>query len=117
MLRLPRLACSMLGFGPRSMRYEPDLHEAALRIAGDGVLDLDHVGAPVGQHGARRGDEAVHGDLEDADARQRGRPFNLAHAITVAKVLRSMNSSSPATPISRPMPDCLYPPNGASGPK
>ncbi len=28
-------------------------------------------GAPVREHGARRGDDAVHGDLEDADALQR----------------------------------------------
>lgn len=33
-----------------------------------------------------------------------------------ANVLISRYSSSPATPISRPMPDCLYPPNGASAP-
>jgi hypothetical protein len=36
-------------------------------------------------------------------------------AVTMARVLRSRNSSSPATPIFRPMPDCWYPPNGASG--
>lgn len=32
-----------------------------------------------------------------------------------AMVFVSRNSASPATPISLPIPDCLYPPNGASG--
>ena len=30
-------------------------------------------------------------------------------------VFVSRNSASPAAPISLPIPDCLYPPNGASG--
>ena len=35
-----------------------------------GVLDLDDVGAPLAEHRARRRDEAVHRDLEDADTFQ-----------------------------------------------
>lgn len=78
------------------------LPQTALRIARDGVLDLDDVRAPVGEHGSRRGHEPVHGDFEDADA------FERAHyGTTTANDLVSRNSSSPATPLSRPTPDCL----------
>jgi hypothetical protein len=46
------------------------LPQPALRIAGDGVFDLDDVGAPLREHRARGRDEAVHRDLEDPDAVQ-----------------------------------------------
>ena len=41
-----------------------------------------------------------------------GRPLDdpepvVAHGAGSARVLRSRNSSNPATPISRPIPDCL----------
>ena len=41
--------------------------ETAVRVAGHRVLDLDDLGAPLGQHRARDGHEHVGGDLEDAD--------------------------------------------------
>ena len=42
--------------------------QAARGVAPGDVLDLDHLGAPVGEDGGRRGHEGVLGDLEDADA-------------------------------------------------
>ena len=67
-----------------------------------GAFDLDHVRAPRREHRAGRWHEPVHRDLEDAD------PFEWpAHDTTVAHVFDSRNSSSPAAPISRPIPDCL----------
>src|SRR5438067_1656850 len=45
--------------------------QAALCIAGFGVLDLDDIGAPVGEHTGRRRREGVLGDLDDADALHR----------------------------------------------
>ncbi len=86
------------------------LPQAALRVAGDGVLDLDDVGTPFAEYRTGRRNEAVHGDFEDADPSERP-----AHRDHLANVLDSRNSSSPAVPISLPMPDCLKPPNGLSG--
>ena len=45
--------------------------EAALRIARHRVLDLDHVGAPVGEHAARRRHEPPLRDLENTHAFER----------------------------------------------
>ena len=44
--------------------------EAAHGVAPLDVLDLDDLGAPVGEQRRRRGHEGVLGDLEDADALQ-----------------------------------------------
>ena len=110
MLRLPRLACSMIGLGSPSTRSSPAA-QAALRVTGHRVLDLDHVGAPVGQHRARRRDEPVHRDLENADPVQRphrGRYRARARRRSCA----SRDSSSPACPSRRATPDCLSLPNG-----
>ena len=62
-------------------------HQAALRIAGHGVFDLDHVRAPVGQHAAGRGDEAPHRYFDDAHTLHRllhagWSPFNVMRCIT-----------------------------------
>ena len=66
------------------------LAQSALRIAGDGVFDLDDVGAPLAEHRARRRHESVHRDLENPDSFERA-----AHdaapgspGTTVANVLR-----------------------------
>lgn len=107
-----------VGVGIALDAQHPGLAEPTLRVTGHRVLDLDHLGAPLGQHGARRRDEPVHGDFQDADAFQRPHASApSAGPATTAKVLRSKNSSNPATPISRPTPDCLKPPNGLSAPK
>ena len=42
--------------------------QAALGVAGDGVLDLDDVGAPVGEHRAGRGREGELRHLDDLHA-------------------------------------------------
>ena len=47
---------------------QPRRDEPALGIAGHRVLDLDDVGAPVDQDGARRGHEHPAGQLDDLDA-------------------------------------------------
>ena len=78
------------------------LPKSALRVAGHRVLDLDHIGAPFDQHRACRWDEPVHGDFQNADALQwphAGAPRPHGRD---SKALRSKDSSSPATPISRP---------------
>ena len=67
MLRLPRLGCSMIGWKLAVAATRQTAH-AALRVAGHRVLDLDHVGAPVGEHRARRGREGELRHLQDADA-------------------------------------------------
>jgi hypothetical protein len=46
---------------------QPHGDEAALRVASHGVLDLDHVGTPVGQHRARGWDEGPGRYLEYAE--------------------------------------------------
>ena len=46
---------------------DPGADQAALRVTGFGMLDLDDVGAPVGQHRAGGGDERPGGELDDAD--------------------------------------------------
>src|SRR2546422_631573 len=55
-------------------RDEAGGHEPALRVAARRVLDLDPVGAPAGEHGARRRHEPPLRDLDDAHARE-----DLAH--------------------------------------
>ena len=42
--------------------------QTTLRVPGNGVLDLDHVGAPVGQDRAGGGREGELGDLDHLDA-------------------------------------------------
>ena len=44
------------------------IDEAALRVSAYGVLDLDHVGAPVGEDGTRGGDERELRNFEDSHA-------------------------------------------------
>ncbi len=78
------------------------LPQTPLRVARHRVLDLDDVGAPLREHRTRRGNETVHRDLDDADA------VEWLHDVTTFEnALSCWNSSSPALPISRPMPDCL----------
>ena len=57
--------------GIAAIQREAGLPQTALRVAGHRVLDLDHVGTPFGEHRARGRDEAVHRNLENADAFQR----------------------------------------------
>src|SRR5262249_35065664 len=45
-------------------------HQAPLRVAGDGMLDFDDVGAPVGQHRPGRRHEPPLRDLDDAHPRE-----------------------------------------------
>ena len=52
----------------------------ALSVAGDGVLDLDHVGTPVRHHGPSGGGERVLRHLEDAHALHR----SIAHRMLVS---------------------------------
>ena len=54
-LRLPRLGTSRNGLGPSSTEVE-QVAQGPLRVTGGG-LDLDHIGAQVGQDGTGRGDE------------------------------------------------------------
>ena len=49
-------------------RHGAARREAAHGVAALDVLDLDHLGAPVGEQRRRRGHEGVLGHLEDADA-------------------------------------------------
>jgi hypothetical protein len=51
-------------------RDEAHRDQAALGVAGLGVLDLDHVRSPVGQDGPGGRDEGPGGDLEDPEALQ-----------------------------------------------
>ena len=68
MLRLPRFGCSISGWNePAATPPVPSL-QAALRVAGERVLDLDDVGAPVGQHRARRRRERELRDLDHLHA-------------------------------------------------
>jgi hypothetical protein len=43
-------------------------HEAAVRVTGQRVLDLQHLGPPLGEHGALHRDEDVRRDLDDPHA-------------------------------------------------
>ena len=80
MLRLPRLGCSMIGWNEPAAPPAGAELDAALRVAGDGVLDLDHVGTPVGQHRTGRGREGELRHLEDAHAFHR----SIAHRMLVS---------------------------------
>ena len=71
------------------------LPESALRVTGHRVLDLDHVGAPFGQHRTRRRDEPVHGDFQNADAFQR--PHAGAPITATRKGLTLQELFDPAT--------------------
>src|SRR6185312_14383644 len=92
---------------------QPDAALAAVGVLDIRIgfaLDAERAGLPqtalrVTGHGARRGNESVHRDLEDADALE-GSHWD-APETTSAKVFDSRNSSNPALPISLPMPDCL----------
>jgi hypothetical protein len=52
-------------------RVEAARHQAPVGIAGVGVLDLDDVGTPLGEDGARHRSEDVRGDLDDPHAGER----------------------------------------------
>ena len=67
-LRLPRLGCSISVWRVRVELDAAHVEEAALGIAAHGMLDLDDVGAPVGQDRAGRGHERELRHLEDPDA-------------------------------------------------
>ena len=54
---------------------DPGADQATLRITGFGVLDLDDVGTPVGEHRAGGGNERPGRQLDDADATE-----NVAHS-------------------------------------
>src|SRR6478672_4002158 len=112
--RLASSSSTSLPSGTDMSRPRLRLPQPALRITGHRVLDLDDFGAPFAQHGTRRRHEPVHRDLEDANA-VKGPAHEPGSETTTAIVFDSRNSSSPAVPISRPIPDCLYPPNGLSG--
>src|SRR5438093_1533782 len=62
---------------------QPAGDEAADRIAEARVLDLDHLRAPVAEHGPRRGHEAPLGHLEHADAVQ-----DAGHGPTLGRAAR-----------------------------
>ena len=76
MLFLPRLECSRRTCTPRHGRHDAARGEPPHGVAPLGVLDLDDLGAPVGQDRRRGRDEGVLGHLEDAntfhDVWQRG---------------------------------------------
>jgi len=55
-----------------------EIAQAALGIARPWVFDLDDVGTPVGQHGARSGDECPLRHFQHADALHR---FGLRHEL------------------------------------
>jgi hypothetical protein len=75
-LRLPRLGPSMMGkkddpWLAVSRPQHPD--ETALGVAAFGVLDLDDVGAPISQYGARRRHKRELSDFQHAHAIHRAR--------------------------------------------
>ena len=57
-----------VGHAPRTGRHQPRGGQAPLRIAGFGVLDLDDVGAPLGQNRAGHRDVRPRGHLHHPDA-------------------------------------------------
>ena len=73
MLRLPRFGCSTMKLTPPVLGIRPDVISPRCGSPVDRVLDLEHVGAPVGQHGARGGHEPPLGDLDD--------PYPLEHLV------------------------------------
>ena len=98
-------------------RAEPEdalAHEAAVAITGDRVLDLDHVGAPVGEQRAACGHEHELRELDDTDAFEDGhrRPGH-GHGLPTERCFTCWKERIPSTPRSRPMPLCLYPPDEA----
>ncbi len=98
---LPAIGMFDIRVGIALDAQRPGLTQTALRIARHRMLDLDHIGAPpLGQHRAGRRDEPVHGDFENANSVQRLAHYWAAGPITVANVLDSRNSSSPAAPPS-----------------
>ena len=83
-------------------------HEAAVAVTGDGVLDLDHVGTPVGEQRAARGHEHELGELDDTDAFEDGHGrCGDGHGFPTARCFTCWNDRIPSTPRSRPMPLCL----------
>ena len=52
---------------PAGAGDDPGADQATLRVTGLGVLDLDDVGAPVGEHGTGRGNERPRRQFDDAD--------------------------------------------------
>ena len=77
-LRLPRLGCSISGCRSGFELEASHVDEATLSVAAHRVLDLDDVGAPVGEDRARRRDERELRDLED--------PYALHHLDHASKV-------------------------------
>ena len=72
----------------RADLQDPLAREAAVAVAGDGVLDLDHVGTPVGEQRAARGDEDELRELDDANAvEDRHRRRGGTHGLATAEVL------------------------------
>jgi len=45
----------------------PSTDVVTLRVAGHRMIDLDHVGAPVGERGPGRRNKGPGGDLDDPD--------------------------------------------------
>ena len=118
MLRFPRLCISIDWFTPpRADLQDPLAREAAVAVAGDGVLDLDHVGTPVGEQRAARGDEDELRELDDANAvEDRHRRRGGTHGLATERCLTCWKARMPSTPRSRPMPLCLWPPDDAYAP-
>ena len=74
-LFFPRFECSSSGCTSSPMSpTTPVRREAAHGVAALDVLDLDDLGAPVGEQRRRGRHEGVLGDLEDPDA-----PHDLGH--------------------------------------
>ena len=97
---------------------EPCGHERPVRVALGGMLDLDHLGPPLGHDRAGHGHVDMRGDLEGADTGE-GRVHPAAQRANNdggSPMLRGpRNSTRPPGPSSRPRPDSLNPPNGPSG--
>ena len=77
-LRLPAVGMLDERMPLRVQLEAAHVDEAALGVAAHRVLHLDDVGAPVGEDGARRGDEGELRDLED--------PYALHHLDHASKV-------------------------------
>jgi hypothetical protein len=52
--------------GRARARHDAGGDQSALRVTADGMLDLEHFGAPVDEHGAATRDEHPAGDFDDA---------------------------------------------------
>ena len=81
---------------------DPLAHEAAVAVAGDGVLDLDDVGAPVGEQRARHGDEEELRELHDAHAVEHRHRRRAHCGLPMLRCLTCWKARMPSTPRSRP---------------